>query len=138
VDDSLYIFGLSSGSCLSNTRGLMLLLFDIGNTHTHVGLASSDKVLRQTNIPTVEWSRPSGCAQLQAFVKKQYIAGISVCSVVPKATAKVLKAAKPFGKLPTVVLTQENARRSVGIKYPKPETIGPDRLANAIAASQGF
>jgi len=116
----------------------MLLLFDIGNTHTHVGLASNDKVLRQTNIPTAEWSRPSGRAQLLAFVKKQSIAGISVCSVVPKATAKVLKAAKSFGKLPTVVLNQENARRSVGINYPKPETIGPDRLANAIAASAYF
>ena len=33
----------------------MILLFDIGNTHTHVGLANNRRVLRQMDIPTREW-----------------------------------------------------------------------------------
>ena len=35
--------------------------------------------------------------------------------------------------LRTLVLTHRNLR-GVGLDYPRPETIGPDRLANAIAA----
>ena len=30
----------------------MILLLDIGNTHTHLGLANGERVLRQKNIPT--------------------------------------------------------------------------------------
>ena len=33
----------------------MILLFDIGNTHTHLGLANDRRVVRQTNIPTARW-----------------------------------------------------------------------------------
>jgi len=29
----------------------MLILFDIGNTHTHVGLAGSGRILRQADFP---------------------------------------------------------------------------------------
>lgn len=117
----------------------MLLLFDIGNTHTHVGLSSDEKVLRQINIPTAEWSRSDGIAKLKEFIGDQGIRGVSLCSVVPKATPKVLRTAKKIApKVPVVLLNHENVRRSVGVKYPKPETIGADRLANAIAASHYF
>ena len=33
----------------------MLLLFDIGNTHTHLGLADEKRVLQQTDISTLTW-----------------------------------------------------------------------------------
>jgi len=117
--------------------GHMLLLFDIGNTHTHVGLATRTKVLRQTNIPTAEWSHRTVQVKLQAFVGNNDITGVSVCSVVPRATTHVLKAASGYGKVPTVVLNHKNVS-GVGIKYPKPASIGPDRLANAIAASHFY
>ena len=45
-----------------------LLLFDIGNTHTHVGLASGTRVLKQINIPTREWF--GGNARASGLVKK--------------------------------------------------------------------
>ena len=35
----------------------MILLFDIGNTHTHVGLADDRRVLKQTDIPTLRLVR---------------------------------------------------------------------------------
>lgn len=115
----------------------MLLLFDIGNTHTHVGLASSSKVIRQTNIPTVEWSEQTAQAKLQAFVGNKKIEGVSLGSVVPKATPHILKAASNYGSISTVILTNKSAK-GVGIKYPQPASIGADRLANAIAASHYY
>ena len=33
----------------------MILLFDIGNTHTHIGLANDRRVVKQINIPTLTW-----------------------------------------------------------------------------------
>ena len=33
----------------------MILLLDIGNTHTHLGLADADGVRRQTNLKTALW-----------------------------------------------------------------------------------
>jgi type III pantothenate kinase len=115
----------------------MLLLFDIGNTHTHVGLASRSKVLRQTNIPTAGWAQGKWRLELQTFVRKNKITGISICSVVPSATPHILKAAAAYGKLPTTILTHKNVS-GVGIKYPHPASIGADRLANAIAASHYY
>ena len=38
----------------------MLLLFDIGNTNTHIGLANDRRVLQQINIPTREWFGGNG------------------------------------------------------------------------------
>ena len=34
---------------------MMILLFDIGNTNTHTGLANDQRVVKQTNIPTASW-----------------------------------------------------------------------------------
>ena len=33
----------------------MTLLLDVGNTHTHVGLANDRKVLRSFDLPTAGW-----------------------------------------------------------------------------------
>ena len=34
----------------------MILLFDIGNTNTHIGLADDRRVLRQADLPTSGWA----------------------------------------------------------------------------------
>src|ERR1035441_4729884 len=35
--------------------GKVILLFDIGNTHTHLGLANSGRVIKQADVPTAAW-----------------------------------------------------------------------------------
>jgi type III pantothenate kinase len=115
----------------------MILLFDIGNTHTHVGLADDQRVLKQTNIPTREWFGGSAAALVKKFAGKNKIGGAVLCSVVPKATPSVRKTAKSLWKLDVLELSPE-ILRGVGIDYPKPNSIGPDRLANAVAAKFRF
>ena len=46
----------------------MILLFDIGNTHTHIGLANGRRVLRQTNVPTREWLGGNAKRRVTKFV----------------------------------------------------------------------
>ncbi len=115
----------------------MLLLFDIGNTNTHVGLASDKKVLRQTDIPTALWKNGKGLPLLKAFIAGKRIHGAAVCSVVPKATPRVRKASRKACGVDCFELTSKTIR-GIGIDYPRPETIGPDRLANAVAAQAYF
>jgi type III pantothenate kinase len=109
----------------------MLLLLDIGNTHTHVGLASNARVLRQRNIPTRGWFDASMEARITAFARLDRVQGVGFCSVVPRATERCL-AWLWSKKFPFIELTSETLR-CVGIDYPNPRTIGPDRLANAAA-----
>ena len=115
----------------------MILLFDIGNTNTHVGLADDRRVWRQINIPTRAWFGGNAGALVKKFAGAEKITGAVLCSVVPRATPVVRKTVFAFWDWDTLELTPKTVR-GVGIDYPKPKTIGPDRLANAVAAKFYF
>ena len=115
----------------------MLLLFDIGNTNTHVGLANDRRLTRQTDIPSAAWLAGKAKARLRRFVGKARVDGVALCSVVPRATPRVRQAVRELWKGNCLELTPKTLR-GVGIDYPNPRTIGPDRLANAVAARHRF
>lgn len=115
----------------------MILLFDIGNTNTHVGLANDQRVLRQADIPTNAFLTGLAAKPLRQFVGKAKPCAAALCSVVPRATPKIQAFVESFWKLRALELTPKTLR-GVGIDYPKPNTIGPDRLANAVAARHHF
>jgi len=116
---------------------IVILLFDIGNTHTHIGLANRGRVVRQADIPTAGWRTGAAAAALRKFIGRQVLAGVALCSVVPGATPRVVKTVRALTALPVLELGPQTVR-GVGIDYPRPGTIGPDRLANAIAARARF
>lgn len=115
----------------------MLLLLDIGNTHTHLGLADARRVIRQTNVPTREWFTSGAVDKIRRFVGTAELKGAALCSVVPRATPLVRRALRRHWNIRGVELSSETIS-GVGIDYPKPKTIGPDRLANAVAARRHF
>jgi type III pantothenate kinase len=115
----------------------MILLFDIGNTHTHMGLANNRRVLRQINVPTREWFGGKAARLVKKFASGTKVTGAVLCSVVPRATPLVRKTVRSLRKLDTLELTPKTVC-GVGIDYPKPNSIGPDRLANAVAARKRF
>lgn len=115
----------------------MILLFDIGNTNTHLGLANQKRVFKQANIPTAAWFNGSAQGRMRKFVGKTRLTGAATCSVVPRATPLVCKAARKFWKLKCLELTPKTLC-VVGIDYPKPASIGSDRLANAVAVYHHF
>src|SRR5271163_4977707 len=105
----------------------MILLFDIGNTHTHVGLADDRRVLGKINVPTREWFGGNANARVEKFAGAKKITGSALCSVVPRATPLVRKMIRSTWKLKTLELNPKTIC-GVGIDYPKPDSIGPDRL----------
>jgi len=115
----------------------MILLLDIGNTNTHLGLANARRIVRHEDIPTRRWYEGAADKALAWFTRSRLVEGAILCSVVPQATPRVRAAVKARWGVDSLVLGPKTLR-GVGIDYPKPETIGPDRLANAAAVAHHF
>jgi type III pantothenate kinase len=115
----------------------MILLCDVGNTHTHLGLANRSRVTNQINIPTAKCFGGSLTKSIESFLDGADLEGVALCSVVPRLTPQVCRAIKTRYSVDCLELTAKTAV-GIGIEYPKPKSIGPDRLANAIAVKHHF
>ena len=111
-----------------------VIVVDIGNTSTSVGLYAGGRVTRRSHGAT----RGNG---LEAVANRLLRAsggrppdGVAVASVVPAATAFWRKAARRLWKAVDVLEIHHALDLGVGVDYPRPETIGADRLCNASAA----
>lgn len=115
----------------------MILLLDIGNTHTHLGLAGRGRIARARDLLTKDWFSGDAASEITDFVGKVRPDGAAMCSVVPDATPLAMLAVQQLYGIQALELMSETVR-GIGIDYPRPKTIGPDRLANALAARKLF
>ncbi|NBV23512.1 MAG: type III pantothenate kinase [Proteobacteria bacterium] len=115
----------------------MILLLDIGNTHTHLGLANESGVRKQANIKTALWRSSEATGPILRFVGKARIRGVALCSVVPAVTGHAVTLAQEELCVTALELSPRTIK-GVGINYPQPNRIGPDRLANAVALRHHF
>ena len=120
-----------------------LLVVDVGNTSTAVGLWSDGRVC---NVAHVDAGFPAASKAADGLAGRAD--GVAYVSVVPKVDAKWRRWAKslglPFHQVSYLDFPSANrsCRRKVSagdlngvmIDYPKPETIGADRLCDAAAA----
>ena len=74
---------------------------------------------------------------LSRLLRKTVPTHVALCSVVPEATKDAVLLAEQSWGIKPFQLTAKSVC-GVGINYPAPKTIGPDRLANAIAARHRF
>jgi len=110
----------------------VLLLLDIGNTHTHVAIAGR-RLLRPVNFPTLAWNSGRMLAHLTRHLRGKKPSNIALCSVVPEATDRAIDLAKSAWAITPFQLNAATTH-GIGIDYPHPKKIGADRLANALAA----
>jgi type III pantothenate kinase len=116
----------------------MILLFDIGNTHTHVGLADGRRVRRHFNLLTRDWFAGGAAVEkLRRRVGPRPITGVALCSVVPRATPVARQAVRRLWRRDALAVTPRRLP-GIGIDYPRPTTVGPDRLANAVAVRHHY
>jgi len=113
----------------------MNLLIDIGNTHTSLALASPRNISPAVIFPTENWHSKDAGIRIQKFTKNVLIQNVFCCSVAPSIT-KVADKYFTEKQLRFDLLTSLNC--GVEIDCPKPKSIGPDRLANAVAAINEF
>ncbi|HBJ85423.1 MAG TPA: type III pantothenate kinase [Verrucomicrobiales bacterium] len=100
------------------------LLIDVGNGRTKFGLATSETILERREHATRELSPDA----VREVTRGWAFDGAVICSVVPKAVPAFREV---FGE--KLIELCHDTNMGVGIRYPKPESIGPDRLANAVA-----
>lgn len=113
------------------------LCIDVGNTRTHFGVVNGRTVSVMGDFPTSQLLRgPSRafCQTLAPLFPK--VAGIAFCSVVPAVNTN-LKSTLAEAKKPVFQLTHLSCQ-GLNLAYPKPEEIGQDRIANAIAAQEYY
>ncbi len=110
-----------------------VVVVDVGNTSTSVALAQNGRILRRSHQPSNVNSVESVGAAVKKAIRGVAINGAVLCSVVPKCNAVwMTQLKKETGTKPLLVSHKLNV--GVRISYPKAETIGADRLANACAA----
>jgi type III pantothenate kinase len=66
------------------------------------------------------------------LLRTQQVSKVVVSSVVPEKNAAISKAARKI----KVLWLDSTLKLGVGIDYPKPKSIGADRLANAVAVTE--
>ncbi len=102
------------------------ILVDISNSFTKVAFSSRERLGRSFRLPTSELT----IASFHKMLRGQEARFAVVASVVPPRNHVVRKA------LPQPICwVSHKIPLGVGVDYPKPETIGADRLANAVAAA---
>lgn len=118
---------------------MTVFCIDIGNTHTHFAtLVEENARATVERIATGDLERSDNplYRTLEALKRDSPGAyGISFCSVVP-AAGKLLgqRLATLPDRPPVFHLTAKTLPPGVRLHYPRPEEIGQDRLANAVAA----
>jgi type III pantothenate kinase len=105
------------------------LLIDISNSYAKIAFASKRRVSAPVRISTGQLTS----AFVVGFFKKRRVRKVVVSSVVPAKNSSIIKAAK---KKANVLWLDSKLNLGVGIDYPKPRSIGADRLANAAAAAE--
>lgn len=100
------------------------LLIDIGNGRIKLGLAEAERITRRAELPTPSVNPEAVAAALQGWHFDQAV----LCSVVPAAVPAFRAVLGPH-----LIELRHDLPPSISIRYPQPATIGPDRLANAIA-----
>jgi type III pantothenate kinase len=103
------------------------LLVDISNSYAKFAFASARRVLAPTRIATSKVSS----RVVARFLGKRNVGKIVVSSVVPAKNSAILKAAAKTN----ILWLDWKLKLGVKIDYPKPQSIGADRLANAAAVT---
>jgi type III pantothenate kinase len=122
----------------------MLLLIDIGNTETTVGLFENDEVTHTWRLLT----QPDRSADELALVLNGFMAldrirfreavtGVGVSSVVPRATAAMREMTQRYFDFDPIVV-EPGVRTGMPIRIDNPKESGADRICNAVAAYECY
>lgn len=117
----------------------MLLAVDAGNTHTVLGLFDGDDLVDHWRIATNADRTSDEHALLVAQFLGQHgsgfeqVTGVVVSSTVPRLTPVLRTLAERYLRVAPVVL-EPGTRSGMAILYENPRQVGPDRIANAVAA----
>ena len=115
-----------------------LLAVDVGNTQTVFGLFD-DGALRENWRVATEAQRTGDelGALVGRFIDLDRIDGICLSSTVPTLIREYEVFAERWAKAPLLVMGP-GVRTGIPMRYDDPREVGPDRIANAVAAKERY
>jgi type III pantothenate kinase len=112
----------------------MLLAIDVGNTQTVFGLFDGDRLTEQFRVGTDRTHTGDELAvMLRAFVDLEELEGIVLSSVVPELQREYELFTERWAGVDLVVLGP-GMSTGMPVLNVDPREVGPDRIANAVAA----
>ena len=120
----------------------MILVVDVGNSHTVLGLMSGDDVVHSFRVSTVERTTDElGALLLQLFalrgVQASAVEGVILSSVVPAVLYTIDKACRRYlNHTPLVV--GRRLKTGMRVRTDNPREIGSDRIVNAVSGFRTY
>lgn len=122
----------------------MLLTVDIGNTQTHIGVFEKDELVHEWRASTDARKTADELAlmfgqflSLAGLSFSKSVTGVSLCSVVPRATQEFREMAQRYFGFPAVVV-EPGIKTGIAVLTDNPREVGADRISNAVAAHALF
>ena len=116
----------------------MLLAVDCGNTQTVYGLYEGEELVDHRRVATEAQRTGDELAiLLSGFFDPSTVDGVCLCSSVPALVRSYEELAERWAQAPILVLGP-GVRTGIPIRYDDPREVGPDRIANAVAASARY
>ena len=116
----------------------MLLAVDVGNTQTVFGLFEDAELAEHWRIAT-ERSRSGDelGAMFRAFLDLDRVDGICVSTTVPQLARSYADFASRYTRA-ELLEVGPGVKTGMPMRYDDPREVGPDRIANAVAAAAGY
>jgi type III pantothenate kinase len=112
----------------------VLLAIDVGNTQTVFGVFEGDRLAEQFRVGTDRTHTGDELAVLlRSFVELDALGGIVLCSSVPPLVREYEQFTERWAGT-TLLVLGPGVSTGVPIRYDDPREVGPDRIANAVAA----
>jgi type III pantothenate kinase len=116
----------------------MLLAVDVGNTQTVFGLFDGERLTEQFRVGTDRTHTGDELAvMLRAFVELDALDGIVLSSVVPELQREYELLAERWSGAELLVLGP-GVSTGIPVLNVDPREVGPDRIANAVAARERY
>jgi type III pantothenate kinase len=116
----------------------MLLAIDVGNTQTVFGLFDGERLSEQFRVATDRAHTGDELAvMLRAFVELESLEGIVLSATVPALVREYEAFAERWAGVDLLVLGP-GVSTGVPIRYDDPREVGPDRIANSVAARERY
>jgi type III pantothenate kinase len=113
---------------------MALLAIDVGNTQTVFGLFEGEELREHWRVATERGRSGDELGALYgSFVDLDAVDGVALASTVPELHRSYDDFAKEYAKAELLELGP-GVRTGVPIRYDDPREVGPDRIANAVAA----
>jgi type III pantothenate kinase len=121
----------------------MLLAVDVGNTQTALGLYDDDRLAASWRVATEAERTGDEVAALLARLLElrdlgfEDVSGVALSSSVPLLVRAYEELSDRYAEAPLLVLGP-GVRTGIPILYDDPREVGPDRIANAVAARERY